>query len=614
MIWQKLKYGTMVAAGIAVTGTAIFYSTTRNTVEAIDMLELFQGAQERLWATQTKLGTNGIAVVTNVTDKYVVTNKTWVSNWWNAVSNRYERTNINYYVWNGYLTNIYNTTGIVGTIWTEGPATLLSPISFKTYYWTPNGNRFIWGIYQTYAIYTDHYGYWYDPEGSYAWWKREYLEDVYDYYTNTAGYGLVLVQRGQMAGDMNSWADYSVNVHAGSSYIAEGYNGQILIWSKGGDAIWKNTITNVDDPYFPFCAIVTNVYPTNLMLTPDKLRSADIMNVEAVSNSVDWIVSHKMFREITQKIYDMINEVNVGDLVGFGPNVYVDNTKTNSDGSFSYITNDFPYVTPTSIWTRLNIGHLFTNWQSDPDITNVLFTDQYAYMSGESTIRYYTNYTICTNELFERFKVLAELKMTHKNGCFYGDGLSGNFTWYAGTSTVSWADAKSIAESQFNTFTVTNWVTNVFPFTGTIPYGTWGRYVGGKWIAQAFVCEYNIGTGELNTNITKSADCYVKARKFDIIYYQNPVPTWVTPSSIEWTYDDNGYGYVTNVYKRETAGSSVGTNSYFSTSATIGGATFPTWCDDPTATPTKFKARGFIITNVPQVILNWNFEHCTNSL
>ena len=64
MTWQKLLYGTVVASGLAITGTVVWLSP-RPQVKAIDMIEIFQGGQERCLATQYVLSTNGTSVYTN---------------------------------------------------------------------------------------------------------------------------------------------------------------------------------------------------------------------------------------------------------------------------------------------------------------------------------------------------------------------------------------------------------------------------------------------------------------------------------------------------------------------------------------------------------------------
>ena len=70
MTFQRLKYGVLVATGIAVTGTLVWFAD-RPQIEAVDVIELVMGAQERLRAQQVLTGypSNRVSTVTN---SYVV--------------------------------------------------------------------------------------------------------------------------------------------------------------------------------------------------------------------------------------------------------------------------------------------------------------------------------------------------------------------------------------------------------------------------------------------------------------------------------------------------------------------------------------------------------------
>jgi len=46
LAWQKLRYGTLVLTGVAVTGTTI-YVTTRNQMKPVDLITLMEGVEER---------------------------------------------------------------------------------------------------------------------------------------------------------------------------------------------------------------------------------------------------------------------------------------------------------------------------------------------------------------------------------------------------------------------------------------------------------------------------------------------------------------------------------------------------------------------------------------
>ena len=53
MIWQRLRYGTLVAAGVAVTGATI-YLGARRTTAAVDLIELTEGLEERYRAVSAQ--------------------------------------------------------------------------------------------------------------------------------------------------------------------------------------------------------------------------------------------------------------------------------------------------------------------------------------------------------------------------------------------------------------------------------------------------------------------------------------------------------------------------------------------------------------------------------
>lgn len=91
MIWQNLKYGWVVLAGIAVTGVTIFVSDNeRKQVEQIDIIELILGIEERCAAAgidglnyvktiPTDSATTNTVVFTNAlgeVESYIVTNLT----------------------------------------------------------------------------------------------------------------------------------------------------------------------------------------------------------------------------------------------------------------------------------------------------------------------------------------------------------------------------------------------------------------------------------------------------------------------------------------------------------------------------------------------------------
>jgi hypothetical protein len=53
VIWQRLRYGTLVAAGVAVTGATI-YLGARRTTAAVDLIELTEGLEERYRAVSAQ--------------------------------------------------------------------------------------------------------------------------------------------------------------------------------------------------------------------------------------------------------------------------------------------------------------------------------------------------------------------------------------------------------------------------------------------------------------------------------------------------------------------------------------------------------------------------------
>jgi hypothetical protein len=70
--WTRLKYGSMLAAGLAATGGLIWFGAGGRVVTAVHLVELFEGTAERCYATQTVAGTNVVHTWSNQAPNWVV--------------------------------------------------------------------------------------------------------------------------------------------------------------------------------------------------------------------------------------------------------------------------------------------------------------------------------------------------------------------------------------------------------------------------------------------------------------------------------------------------------------------------------------------------------------
>ena len=143
MTWTQLRYGmAVVTAGTAVTGTLIWFGGGRETIEQIDVVEVWQATSERGMATQF---TNGPAnIATNTYKQMYVggadpSGLAWVLN----------RTN-------GPLTNAYVsvTWSNAVSVWTNLPGSFRAPPPY--FYWTfhdgSTTQRFLWGAWSNVTV------------------------------------------------------------------------------------------------------------------------------------------------------------------------------------------------------------------------------------------------------------------------------------------------------------------------------------------------------------------------------------------------------------------------------------------------------------------------------
>lgn len=440
--WQRLTFGTLVMAGIAITGVTIYQGAARRQVKPIDVIEIIDGAQERWAALQT-----GTALVYRV-----VTNQVDV---WSAdpAGLQYQVPNgTNAPGWTNYLTWSASTNYVTTNLY----------LGFEHWQTFPRQvGRFVWGGWDAYQVagFEDYYG---DTPGLNGTYHRATQTVWGVIYTNLppAGNGVwvyVLVDRGPDVGWIldTAYAD-STNDPPVSWYFFGWPNFQTTdhrrrsfagTWSGG---YHTGTVT-------PVGAVVTN-----------HIRDCSAWVNEPAMNAIGLQVPRGLLAELDTVITNMIPS-------------YVDDTLM-SNGTFDawFAVNSnattFPRLTQTGLWARLGIGdrtnrftsspgrtepartnwvYAYTNWWPDHTNSAVCYTAEVWHAVNYASAWDGTNYTwgvysgavpvavaasnvpatygaypmvISTNDLAERCAVLQALRVTAPQTCWTNSGVT-NVNW-----------------------------------------------------------------------------------------------------------------------------------------------------------------------------------------
>lgn len=597
MTWQRILYGTLVASGLSIAGTAVWMSS-RTQIKAIDYIELFQAAQERCLATQYLVGSNEISAVTNKINVFEAEEPLPV--YWFPVTTGSMSVTSNKYMTRSSVSNeIVTTTNWVASGASYSPCRV-APMTIKRTYSISSSNKYIWGPNETITIagvigrgaLADTFN------GTYYWHQR--LEGPYT--------------RGGLAGLIamcvvdEYWKDntnspnvklYDFGPWGGQEYHDETtankiiHSSSYLTYNDGVAAVCTGPI---DPPKYGPWFIGSTLQVTNITsmtvsagdLKTNIFRSASVVSLSRVENAIDRVTSWYGISLISEKIRNCLG-VETGDY-------YVDDTEAPS-GEFLDCSNSIPALVSTSLWNRLVIA--YTNGTGADKVG--VFQDETNSGSGGAAHQYVANAIVLKSNLTDRARALQALRWTKSGGSGDGltwtcDGVTNYFHWYA-ISTNSWSEAKDAC------------VTGVLekaieegdrPWRGTTGTKTANPYVPGtfSYRADAYVLASRLSL-VANTQIEHSVDYYFKAKTFSVGAFSNMV------------FNDAGLDLSTNVLKRQSETSftyeGVMTNNVFWNIA------FPDdiWCNPPETN--RSESAGFEIIS-EDAVLKWHFNYITNAI
>jgi hypothetical protein len=568
--WTRILYGTLIAAGLATSGTLV-WNAHRPQVKARDFIALFQATQERCLATEYVAGTNAANTVTNKVKVFAATDP---SGLWFVDEGR---------------TNLYKT--VSGTndevrVYTNSTASFrVDPINRSKTYHTATTNRYIWGPYSNYVVagisggiggYGTHFN------GTYRFFSRSrkmvdgatYFSAIVDEYWKDGTNTYRLYDYGPQEGQ-----SFSQKVENAACVLS--YRGASRFYTAKGDAARFG-------PWHAASSIYGSVASMSIVasdLLTNMLRDAPVCTSETEQNTIDQIISRTLYVQLSAKIHDALglNEV-------FLP--YMDDAQATS-GEFQNFTN-LPGLTSTGVWASLSLPLIATN--TVDGTKHGLFNDEYSFQNGSILGINPTGWVVRASNWTDRVKVLAAIKWTHSGengnsnyyGCSWSTNLTENYWVWSGYSADSWSAAKSECAAA----EPIKYTSAIRPLRGTSAY----KDAMGNWCAFAYAA-----VGQLivacNTQVEHSGDVYYRAQ------------TYGTNSFTNSTFADGGTGLQDGYFKRlETGGSGWGGSV---TSSVVGSTDFPTtWCDEPTDSASK--SAGWEI-NMEDAVIKWNFQYCTNS-
>lgn len=551
MNWTRIAYGTLVAAGLATTGTLVWVSH-RPQVKAVDFIQIFQGAQERCLATQYDSGTTLVTAVTNRINLFNADDSSDLV--WISYPGGTPKVN-HYKAFSGTSNQVITTTNIVhstiGTI--EYSPCRVTPMQIAKNYVTATSNQYIWGPCSNYTVSgsTLHS----EVNGDYAWIGRS--RGIDEYWMNGTNSAHCVYDLGQIEGD-----DAGVTcLRIGSAY------------SASGDGMLHGLWTGADD--------ASNIVVTGSHLMTNIVRGAWVIDRETKINSIDWQISKIKLNELTSRIHSCVRS-------GW----FVDDTLA-EDGHFVDVTN-LPTLSSTTVWHRCSITYVVTNNEGE---VYGIFGDETFTTSG---IPVKGTYTTSSSNWTDRAKVLNTMRWT-KSGSS-GNGLTWTtddptncYYYWFDHSSVSWEDAKSKCEA-IGPVKIPVAI-NQRPFKGTvgtkIPLGE-DAY---EWRAWAYAYGPRL-VMTCSTSIEHSVDYYFRTATFGLGSVSNS------------TYYDEGLSLSTNYLQyastvSKTFSGAITNDDFYSDA-------FPgQWCNEPETN--RSESSGFEVIN-EDAVLKWTFGYCTNSI
>ena len=586
MNWQQLKYGTVVAVGLATTGT-LWYVRSDHTVYTRDMIEIWQGANERYWATWTPFSEN---LTTNCT-----TNITWTPSTLEYIS----ETTTNGPTFTNYLlraTNVVQTTNLSGA--NSRPLSLSYAKEQAGYYAFGGYTQYVASGFsadynQTYNFYKRDYA---DVE-KYTWMQPGRLV-VMDVFTNANTSPALILLGPEFLGEDKNYEEYS-------RYCAMLVENITSLYSAVEYAVYQTNAYYMSPWEYDGGGVVSGAS----VIGSGSIVTSMIWRGQAIDGADDY-TEHEFYlrNEITQ-----MNDSEICSDVANAINNMLDElqyTDTESKTGTLYEIADTNMTT-----TKLSSSNAFNR----AGLTNGVFTSV--------NPRY-----VLQRDLTERNDILSQ--MTDAESAASEIALGSNI-WlgevtYPNVLLTDWADAKTAAENDLH---LTNTATRYYA-------GAWteGAVEYGYYSARIVVYPWNHIDRYVDTGSVCDIDFYVHVWSVDDItnlygarslrrtsaapgdeYYNAPALLDTT----ELSNDMVAAYWTTNIYYYSEPDSQ--STNIILTGLDYTNAPALPWCEDPAVyaiSPTTevSTCRGFSIheggdvQNDPEVhqliIHRWQFEHC----
>jgi hypothetical protein len=580
----------------------LWFDRGSNIILARDLHELYMGTWERMLCTQSTAGSNTLSYTTNYVPAFSGSDGsgiTWIDYSTGSV------------VTNDYLA--YTGSNAVATVWSNltgwAGGTYPTELSSWHAFWFPQAtNRYLWGAYSNLTATGFDVA---AANQTYHWFRRyeTVLSPVYpsvvlaDVYTNSVN-DYTIVDYGQRLGVSRYTQNYPV-------YNAFIYNGMMTNYPHVpyGDPVvtglyyvadnrypWGSGAWQVyNDPARPYDGSVAATDPI-----AGKNRDGHVLDYQYAKGAITRIVAahsganfegDDVYSSVSEGLFSGLGDNGTYELIPSPPLYvyagYIDDDEF-SDGDELTLDVDWnDYTTYLGSAMRLTTngiiqagtlgGDLLTDWDE----------------SGESP----ASNVITTNGLAERYRCLERCRWTYNIlPTFVWDDADGsNQVDWSGSSTVSWLDAISDAES--SAVASTNYSDPVVCYTTGRAYTSGGGSVT-NWVATGRSRCQRVKSFEYWTNNTKAVDVYIALEPWAGVNYQHD-PNWLSATTDDWTRVEQ-----------------IAENSLQSvTSSVIGdtGCALGNWCQEPTVGgDTEWRGFGSLAA-WPLLINKWNFNYCTNS-
>lgn len=428
LTWQRLTYGALAAAGIVVTGLTIYQGAPRRQIQPVDVIELVEGVQERLAALQT-----GTALVYRVSTN-------WVDVW------HPDGSGLQYQIPNGTNAPVYTNY----LAWSGTNAVITTNLTFGFEAWRSfpvQVGRFVWGGWDRFTVsgFDDYWGMG-GIDGTFQWATQTEWGVIFTNRTPTyPDWTYVLVDRGPSVG----WRIETPFVWSTNDLPGDwDYDGSATYWTIDHA---RRSFSGAWDGYS-----TTGAVSASGTINSNRVRDAAAVVYESEMNAIGATVPYSLMTNLDGQIKALV------------PRYVNDSLMSNGtfDAWFAINSNatTFPTLTVTGLWARLGIGDKTNRFSREPARLEPAHTNWvYAYTTwfpggAERAVCYtaevnrevnyasawdgsnytwsvysgavahavafsnvpatYGNYpwVVYTNDLNERFQVLAALRVTARTG------------------------------------------------------------------------------------------------------------------------------------------------------------------------------------------------------